>query len=286
VSLSLTASMSGTYHLYIANKNYSSWSLRPWLLLKHFSIPFEEHLHPFEGGHGGGRQPQWKSFSPVARVPCLHHFPSFDPSPPSSPSSPPSPTALTPQDPIVVWDSLAIADYIADLHPELAIWPRLSDVRGLEKRAWARSAAAEVHSSGFAELRHEMYFNVGLRVELSSNPFSPAADRQFERLDELWTEALARFGGPFLCGGEFGAVDAFFAPFVLRCRTYVGSVDRLGEGSRGYVKRISELGEVREWVDAALREPWREGKGEEDTLQGRRLIEDLRRSGEVVRVDY
>ena len=276
--------MSGTYHLYIANKNYSPWSLHPWLLLKRLSIPFEEHLHPFEGGHGDGRQPQWKSFSPVARVPCLHHFPSPPPSSPSLSSSPPSPTALSPQDPIVVWDSLAIADYIADLHPDLPVWPRLADDQGLERRAWARSAVAEAHGDGFAALRHEMYFNVGLRVELTS--LSPAVERQLARLDELWTEGLARFGGPFLCGGEFGAVDAFFAPFALRCQTYVGSLDRLGEEGRGYVARVLELGEVREWVDAALREPWREGEGEEDTLQGRRMIEDLRRSEEVVRIDY
>lgn len=267
-----------TYHLYIANKNYSSWSLRPWLLLRHLSIPFSEHLHPFEGGHAG-RQPQWKAFSPSAHLPCLHHFPS--PSQAPSPSdSPPSPTALTPEEPIIVWDSLAITEYLADLHPSVPIWPPLSD---LPRRAWARSATAEAHA-GFAELRHEMYFNVGVRAELGA--LSGRASAQLARLDEVWTEGLARFGGPFLAGEEFGAVDAFFAPFALRFTTYVGSLELLGEESRGYVGRVLQLAALREWVDAAVREPWREGDGEEDTLQGRRLIEDLRRSEEIVRVDY
>lgn len=133
-------------------------------------------------------------------------------------------------------------------------------------------------------MRHEMYFNVGVRAELGA--LSGRASAQLARLDEVWTEGLARFGGPFLAGEEFGAVDAFFAPFALRFTTYVGSLELLGEESRGYVGRVLQLAALREWVDAAVREPWREGDGEEDTLQGRRLIEDLRRSEEIVRVDY
>lgn len=254
-----------TFHLYIADKNYSSWSLRPWILMRVHSIPFDEHLMPFQTGHGG-RQPHWKVFSPTCQVPCLHHFPA-----PSSPS--PSPTSQTPPDPIVVWESLAIVDYLADLHPDLPIWPRLSEVDGLQRRAWARSAAAEMHA-GFGALRTEMTLNVGLRVEFS---ISPAATKQFARLDELWTEGLRRFGGPFLAGGEFGAVDAFFAPFVLRLQTFVGSVERLSGESRGYVARMLELGAMREWVEAALEESWREDSNEDDTVQGRRVIEDLRK---------
>jgi glutathione S-transferase len=273
---------SGNFHLYIANKNYSSWSFRAWLLLKHFSIPFEEHQRTYQGGHGG-RQPQWKEFSPVAHVPCLHHFPSSSSSSPTSADASPSPTAVTPQDPIVVWESLSIVDYIADLHPDLPIWPLLSEKRGLERRAWARSAAAEMHA-GFAALRDEMNFNVGLRVEFK---LSDAAKRQFERLDELWTEGLTRFGGPFLAGAEFGAVDAFFAPVVLRCQTFVGSMEALGEASRAYATRMLELEGVREWVDAALREPLRHGDGEKGTLMGRRMIEDLRRTEEeIVTIHY
>ncbi|KAB5572662.1 hypothetical protein GE09DRAFT_1282986 [Coniochaeta sp. 2T2.1] len=272
------------YHLYIANKNYSSWSLRPWLLLKHYAIPFEEHLHPFQGGYGG-RQPQWKAFSPTATVPCLHHFPSLpSTSTFTSTSVAPNPPA---SDPIIVWDSLSIIDYISDLHPHLPIWPKLDGTRAsLSRRAWARSATAEMHSPSFSVLRHEMYTNVGLRV---THSLSPTAQLQFSRLNELWTEGLTRFGGPFLCGKELGAVDAFYAPFVLRVQTYVGSVEGLGRESNGYVERMLELGEMREWVDAALGEEWREGDGEEDTLQGREVLGDLRLKrgeGEVVRIHY
>lgn len=263
-----------TYHLYIADKNYSSWSLRPWLLMRVHSIPFEEHLMPFQPGHGG-RQPHWKVFSPTCQVPCLHHFP-----PSSSASSSPtsSPTALTPQDPVVVWESLAIVDYLADLHPDLPIWPGapVSDTDGLTRRAWARSAAAEMHA-GFAHLRDEMTLNVGLRVDLSSSPLSPAAATQLRRLDDLWSEGLARFGGPYLAGPDFGAVDAFFAPFALRLQTFVGSADALSEASRAYAARLLELPAMREWVDAALKENWREASHEEDTVRGRRIIKDLRR---------
>ncbi|KAB5554731.1 hypothetical protein GE09DRAFT_1189588 [Coniochaeta sp. 2T2.1] len=271
------------YHLYIANKNYSSWSLRPWLLLKHYAIPFEEHLHPFQGGYGG-RQPQWKAFSPTATVPCLHHYPSILPVSTSTSTATPTPAG---PDPIIVWDSLAIIDYLSDLHPHLPIWPKLDGTReGMQKRAWARSATAEMHSPSFSALRHEMYTNVGLRVVHS---LSPTAQQQFTRLDELWTEGLTRFGGPFLCGGELGAVDAFYAPFVLRVQTYVGSLEGLGEEGRGYVERMLGLAEMREWVDAALGEGWREGDGEEDTTQGREVAGDLRHKrgeGEVVRIHY
>ncbi|OIW31537.1 hypothetical protein CONLIGDRAFT_697727 [Coniochaeta ligniaria NRRL 30616] len=255
-----------TYHLYIANKNYSSWSLRPWLLMRTLNIPFEEHLVPFQSSNDG-RQPQFSTFSPTCQVPCLHHFP----------SSPSPTTAPTPQDnPIIVWESLAIIDYLADLHPSLPIWPSLSTPKGLERRAWARSAAAEMHA-GFAALRNEMGTNVGLRIEFSSSASSPAVERDLGRLDELWTDGLRRFGGPYLAGPEFGAVDAFFAPVVLRLQTFVGSGRYLlSEESKVYAMTVLELPELRAWVEAALGEPWRVGRLEEGAVRGRRVLEDLR----------
>lgn len=255
--------MAGPYHLYIANKNYSSWSLRPWILLRHHNIAFEEHLMPFLGGNAG-RQPQWKAFSPTATVPCLHHF--------AASSSPP----------VVLWESFAIIDYLADLHPDICIWPRVEGDRGLEKRAWARSAAAEMHS-GFPAIRHEMAMNVGLRIEFS---VSPAATAQLARINQVWTEGITRFGGPFLAGKEFGAVDAMFAPVVLRLQTFAGSMELLSEESKNWVEMMLELHDMKAWIEDALKEPWREEGHEEDTVLGRRVEKDLRASTTVEGVDY
>ena len=119
------------YTLYIGNKNYSSWSLRPWVLMRALSIPFEERLVPFEEGSNWNR---FRAFSPNGRVPCLHDGTK------------------------VIWDSLAITEYLAERHA--GVWPGDVDVR-----AWARSVAGEMHS-GFAELRNRCTMNCGLRIRL------------------------------------------------------------------------------------------------------------------------
>ncbi|VBB76197.1 Putative GST-like protein [Podospora comata] len=245
-----------SYHLHITNKNYSSWSLRPWLLMKELSLPFEEHLHPL--AHGSGyRQPQWKSFSPVCHVPCLHYH-----HPPSGSS-----------DPIILWESLAIVEFLHEQFPNSRIYPD-----SLPARAWARSAVAEMHA-GFGSIRQEMGMNVSIRVELSDEAFNEGLVKDLRRINEVWEEGLAKFGGPFLAGGEFGAVDAFFAPVVLRLGSYLGAGERfLGERAKGYMERINGLEGVREWVAAGVKEKERHEAHEVESLEGpgRKLVRDLR----------
>lgn len=214
-----TPSSSPSYTLYITHKNYSSWSFRPHLLLRQLSIPFTPSLQPLLPSQPS--QPQWKTFSPTARVPCLHD------------------TSHTP--PLILWDSLAIVEHLAESHPDKPVYPSSPAAR-----AWARSATAEMHA-GFACIREEMSMNVGLRVRFERAGVSPGLKRELERVDELWTEGLRRFGGPWLAGGEFGAVDAFYAPVVLRVQTFVGAEEWLGEEAKGYVERVLRLEEVKEW---------------------------------------
>src|SRR5690606_22390038 len=171
------------YTLYIGNKNYSSWSLRPWVLMRALSISFEEKLIQFPGGDS---YDFFRRVSPNGRVPCLVD-------------------GDTP-----VWDSLAIVEYLAERHA--SVWA--SDTRA---RAWSRSAAAEMHSS-FGALRNICGMNCGIRVALRERP--PALERDLARIGELWNEGLSRFGGPFLAGGGVTAVDAFYAPVVFRAQTY------------------------------------------------------------------
>lgn len=173
---------------------------------------------------------------------------------------------------LVLWESLAIVEFLAESHPDKAIYPK-----DRVARAWARSAVAEMCTS-FAAMRQEMGMNIGVRVKLGPEAFTEGLVRDLERVDALWEEGLRRFGGPFLAGREFTAVDAFYAPVVLRVQTYVGVRERLGEGSRGYVERMLEVEGVREWVEAALKETGREVLHDEESLEGegRVLVEDLR----------
>jgi len=222
--------------LYIANKNYSSWSLRPWLLLRQLEIPFREHLRPFRSdGPGNG----FDSFSPTARVPCLHDGDT------------------------VVWDSLAIVEYLAEQVP--AVWPT-----GAKARAWARCAAAEMHS-GFQALRDVCSMNCGVRVQLHSR--SDALQRDLARIEALWTEGLARFGGPFLAGPEFTAADAFYAPVVFRLQTYQLS---LSPACDDYVTRMLALPGMQTWYANALAETWRDESHEEDVPRAGVIVEDFR----------
>ena len=224
------------YTLHIANKNYSSWSLRPWLVLSAFNIPFEEKIHPFPEN---GVWDLYRTFSPSGKVPCLQ------------------------DGELVVWDSLAIIEYLAEQYPE--IWP--SDKAA---RAWARCAAAEMHS-GFQTLRNNCGMSCGLRIQMPQ--ISPALQKDISRIDELWSQGLHTFGGPFLAGGKFSAVDAFFAPVVFRVQTYQLP---LSQTAAGYVRQLLSMPAMKDWYAAALLENWREPAHEQEVLDAGILIADLR----------
>ena len=182
------------YTLYIANKNYSSWSLRPWLALTTLDIPFEEVIVPFDDD---GSWHKFRAFSPTGLVPCLHDASAVE-------------GEGQDEEPIVVWESLAIIEHVASAHPKL--WP--AEPRA---RAWARSATAEMHA-GFSTLRNCCPMTIGQRIRLHEQ--SAALAKDLQRLQELWHDGLQRFGGPYLAGSSFSAVDAFFAPVVTRLQTY------------------------------------------------------------------
>lgn len=223
------------YQLYIANKNYSSWSLRPWVLMTALDIPFTEHITPFSAGTV---QTAFKAFSPTAKVPCLV------------------------EDKQVVWDSLAIIEYLAERHRN--VWPEDSVAR-----AWARCASAEMHS-GFTALRNQCGMSCGVRVKIPA--FSPALLAELARLDALWTEGLTRFGGPFLAGDAFSAVDAFFAPVVFRIQTYRLPVSA---AANRYCQHLLAQPAMRSWYASALAETWREPAHEDEvTDNGKRIVEE------------
>ncbi|WP_280567289.1 glutathione S-transferase family protein [Chromohalobacter sp. 296-RDG] len=224
------------YQLFIANKNYSSWSMRAWVALEALGIPFEEELTPFKGA---GPQTDFMSFSPSAKVPCLHEGDN------------------------VVWDSLAIIEYVAEAYPDL--WPQ-----SRAARAWARCATAEMHS-GFPALRDECSMNCALRIALGTP--SEALQEDLARLDALWCEGLKRFGGPWLAGDRFTAVDAFFAPVAVRIHGYGLP---LGETALLYAQRLLEHPSVADWITQGIAEPWIDEPHEQDCLRGRRVLEDRR----------
>ena len=204
------------YTLYIGNKNYSSWSLRGWLAMMLSRAPFTEVMVALAAE--GVPNPANRAFSPTARVPCLHDGAT------------------------VVWDSLAIAEYLAERHP--GMWPVDPVTRG-----WARSICAEMHS-GFSALRNEMTMCIRERVDV--RPWSGALERDIARVIEIWNESRRRFAlaGPYLCGG-FSVADAFYAPVAFRFRTY-GVVP---EGAAGdYLSALLAHPFLREWEAAALKE--------------------------------
>jgi glutathione S-transferase len=223
------------YQLYIANKNYSSWSLRPWVLMRELGIAFEEKFHAFTPG---GSYAAFKAFSPTGKVPTLVDGKT------------------------VVWDSLAIAEYLAERHD--GVWPKDASAR-----AWARSAAAEMHS-GFATLRQHCSMNCGLRVKLHEMPDALAKD--IARLSELWGEGLARHGGPFLAGKSFTNADAFYAPVAFRIQTYGLKLDPTAQA---YAQRLLDLPAMRDWYKAALAETLRDEHDEYTERYGT-ITQDLR----------
>ena len=224
------------YVLYIANRNYSSWSLRPWVLLKTLGLPFEERFVPFLDGSS---YEAFRAFSPTGLVPVLA------------------------DGEIVVWESLAILEYLAEAHDR--VWPAEKAAR-----AWARAAAAEMHA-GFSTLRTICGMNVGVRVELHA--ISPALQRDIDRLDELWSEGLSRFGGPFLGGESFTAVDAFYAPVAFRIQSYGLE---LGPAASAYAARLLALPAMREWEEMALAETLRDLPHDAEIPQVGRLVSDFR----------
>lgn len=224
------------YTLYIANKNYSSWSLRPWVLMEELHIPFHERLRRFEPGGAGN---SFRSFSPTGKVPALHHGSA------------------------VVWDSLAIAEYLHELHE--GVWPK-----DAAARAWARSASAEMHSA-FATLRQQCSFNLGLRVRLREQPEGLRKD--LARMDELWSEGIARFGGPFLAGATFTAVDAFFAPVQFRVQTYGLE---LNEAATRYSRMVLALDSMGRWYEDGIKEDFRDPEHDEVVLKFGDILQDFR----------
>lgn len=201
--------------LVLGNKNLSSWSLRPWVLLRHAGVPFEEHVFLFE--EQGWREKIVK-LSPSRKVPALRH------------------RARGAED-LVIWDSLAIAEYLAELLPEKQLWPE-----DRTARAVARSVSAEMHS-GFANLRKDLSMDVTARVPRRRPSRETQAD--IDRVQSLWTECRARFGagGPFLFG-RFSVADAMFAPVVWRFRTYDVP---LTDGARAWYETMLELPAMKEW---------------------------------------
>jgi glutathione S-transferase len=226
--------------LYIANKNYSSWSLRPWMLMRELEIPFVERLVPFGDNTGPNG---FVSFSPSGKVPCL-----ID-----------GATAI--------WDSLAIVEYLAEKTPQ--VWPADPSAR-----AWARSAVAEMHS-GFQALREYCTMNCGLRVRIDT--CSPALEKDLVRLDELWLQSLSRFGGPYLAGQSFTAIDAFFAPVAFRIQTYEPV---MAHDSLLYAKRLLALPSMQDWYAAALLETWRDEAHEVIARNAGTWLNDYRAVGE------
>ena len=223
--------------LYVANKNYSSWSLRPWVLLRQLGIAFDEQVRPFTDGPALA----FGDVSPSGRFPCLVDGDT------------------------VVWDSLSIAEYVAETHPR--VWPA-----DRQARAFARSAAAEMHS-GFQGLRNICGMNIGIRVELKDIPAGLATD--IARLDALWTEGLTRFGGPFLAGSAFTAADAFFCPVAFRVQTYD---IKLSVSAAAYARRLLDLPAMQDWYQAALKETWRKQAYEDEALAAGRIVADYRRT--------
>jgi len=204
------------YDLHLGNKNYSSWSLRPWLLMQHFGIPFVEHMVSVAGRD---YNPALKPIAGNARVPCLH------------------------DDGFQIWDSLAIAEYLAERHPQM--WPAER-----KARARARSVCAEMHS-GFMHLRKAMPMNLKLR--LKGKPASPEVQRDIDRIVEIWEDARNNFAGGYghWLFGDFSVADAMFAPVAWRFHIYNVALPPVAAAWRDAVLAHPAM---REWYAAALLE--------------------------------
>lgn len=216
--------------LLIGNRNYSTWSLRPWLVLKHFDLPFEDEVLMLSGD---GWREAIAARSPTGKVPVLI------------------------DDGLVIPETLAIIEYLADTFPDKQIWP--ADRRD---RALARAAASEMHA-GFTALRSNAPMN--LRASHPGKVDPDLVRKDLHRLETLWGDLLARSGGPFLFG-SFTAADAMFAPVATRLRTYALPIS---DTAAAYVEAIYSLPAFQDWLALALREPWVVDDDEIDVIQGR-----------------
>jgi glutathione S-transferase len=191
--------------------------MRPWLVLKHFGIPFDEVMIRLG-------QPDSTAnilaHSPSGKVPCL---------------------VTDAGD--AVWESLAIMETLAELFPQHAMWPR-----DAASRAHARSVSAEMHA-GFGDLREQMSMNI--QRQAFGQPLTAGALSNVKRIDKIWSSCLSTHGGPFLFGREFGIADAMFAPVVMRFNSYA---PKISDAARDYCKRITVMPEVAEWIEGARKE--------------------------------
>jgi glutathione S-transferase len=209
--------------LVIGNKNYSSWSLRPWIAMTVAGIPFEEIVIPL---YEPGSAEAIATYSPAGKVPILIDGDQ------------------------AIWDSIAILEYLAERFPDAQLWP--ADPRA---RALARAVSAEMHG-GFQPLRQNCTMNLWLPAK--PRPQTDAVLANVRRIDELWCDCRARFGqntefgGPFLFGA-FGAADAMYAPVVARLHTYGIPVS---PNARAYMDAVRTLPAWRQWYEAAMKEPW------------------------------
>jgi glutathione S-transferase len=210
--------------LFIGNKNYSSWSMRPWVLLKQAGIDFEEVMVRFDSFHS---QSQFKTtmakLGPTGKVPLLL------------------------DGELAIWDTLAIAEYVAEEFPNVQLWPAQKAVR-----ARARSICAEMHS-GLTGLRSQCPMNIEARLPETGALIwrdKPAVRADVARLHTMWEELLAQHGGPMLFG-HFTIADAYFAPVCTRLVTYDLPMSAT---VRAYVERVLALPGIKAWCDAALAE--------------------------------
>ena len=203
--------------LYIGNKNYSSWSLRPWLALEGCGVPFRDVVIPFDFPAGN---PEIQKISPTGRVPILYHGD------------------------VRVWESLAIIEYVADLFPQAGLWPE-----AIGDRALARSYSMEM-LSGFRALRGACPMNIRREIQAIDLPDGVMDD--VSRIEMIWQQSISRSGGPFLFGA-FSAVDAMFAPVVNRFEIYELTSDPV---SLAYMNAVKTHPAFQKWQAAALLETW------------------------------
>ena len=203
--------------LVIGNKNYSSWSLRPWLALKTAGIPFDEIRIPL---YQAGSKDKILVHSPSGKVPCLL------------------------DGKLAIWDSLAICEYVAETHPKANLWPV-----DPEARAVARSISAEMHS-GFMALRGKL--SMDIRLHATNTRYGPDVHRDIERITTIWRDCRFRYGagGPFLFGA-FSIADAMYAPVVTRFVSYGIHVDSFSEH---YMQAVLALPAMQDWIHDALHE--------------------------------
>ena len=210
--------------LYIGNKNYSSWSMRPWVLLTQAQIAFEEVVVRIDGFTPESEFKQTlQTITPTGKVPVLQ------------------------DGDLVVWDTLAIAEYVAEKFPEKKLWPQ-----SISARALARSLCAEMHA-GFMGLRSNCPMNIEASLPEQGAIIwrdKPAVRSDVERIVAMWTQLLEAHGGPMLFG-DFSVIDAYYAPVCMRLKTYALPVPPV---ISAYIERLSALPGVKAWINAALKE--------------------------------